>query len=83
MSNYGVAEAEIALDSLIDKASAGEKVVITRDGQPVAELRPILTAAEQPIRGSYAWLRAQRDARPGIGMTSVELLNQIYEDPDV
>ena len=37
---YSVADAKNRLPSLINKALAGEEVVITRRGNPVVELRP-------------------------------------------
>ena len=36
---YSVADAKNRLPSLIDKALAGEEVIITRRGKPVVELR--------------------------------------------
>lgn len=54
MSEHGLAEARAHLSALVDRALAGETVVITRRGKPVAELRASQTApvAEQP-----AWPR--------------------------
>ena len=40
MSTYSVAEAKAGLPSLIKRAMAGEEVIITRHGKPVAEIRP-------------------------------------------
>lgn len=39
MPHYSVATTKDQLSSLIDKALAGEEVVITRHGKPVVELR--------------------------------------------
>jgi prevent-host-death family protein len=49
MATYSVAEAKNQLPRLIDKARAGEEVVITRHGRVVAEVRPRgqLTAEER------------------------------------
>jgi len=41
MSRYSIVEAVGFLSSLIDRALAGEEVVITRHGRPVVELMPI------------------------------------------
>ncbi|HEU0157322.1 MAG TPA: type II toxin-antitoxin system prevent-host-death family antitoxin [Stellaceae bacterium] len=79
MSAYSVAAAKNTLPKLIDRALRGEEVVITRYGKPVAELRPI----ERPLapsKGIYEWLRSRRDARPAIGLTSVEILDRLYEE---
>jgi prevent-host-death family protein len=80
MSAYSVAEAKNRLPSLIDKAIEGEHVVITRHGKPVAELRPTRQRDPQAAKAADAWLQARRDARPGVSITSVELLRQMYED---
>lgn len=37
----GLAEAEARLSEVIDRVEAGESVIISRNGTPVAELRPI------------------------------------------
>ncbi len=82
MSTYSVADAKNGLPRLIDRALEGEEVIISRHGKPVAELRPV--AARPPGRTptTYAWLRARRLARKPVGISSVDLLNQIYEDPE-
>ncbi len=41
MVTVGVHEAKTTLSRLLRRASAGEDVVITRDGEPVARLVPI------------------------------------------
>ena len=81
MAAYSVAEAKNTLPKLIDRALEGEEVIITRRGRSVAELRPV----QQPLapsRGTYEWLRSRRDARPGIDLTSVEILDLLYETDD-
>ena len=84
MAAYSVADAKNRLPSLIDKAIAGEEVVITRHGKPVAELRASTKSVADAARvGSYAWLKARRDQRPSVSITSVELLDQMYEKPDI
>jgi prevent-host-death family protein len=78
---YSVADAKNSLPKLIDRALQGEEVVITRRGRPVAELKPV----ERPPLvhvATYAWLRSRRDARPGVGLSSVEILDQLYEPED-
>lgn len=81
MSTYSVADAKNGLPRLIDKALSGEEVVITRHGRPVVELRPTSTAGAQAQAATYAWLRERRAQRKGVGLTSVELLNQLYDEP--
>lgn len=40
MATYSIAEAERKLSELVDEANAGEAVTLTRDGKPVAVLKP-------------------------------------------
>ena len=81
MTEYSVAEAKNRLPKLIDKALEGEEVIITRRGKPVIELRPASTKPAPPI-GTHAWLQARRRARPGVGLTSVEILKLVYDEPE-
>ncbi len=52
----GVYEAKAHLSELIDKAEAGEEVVITRHGRPVAKL---IGAAAKPERRKLGQLKGQ------------------------
>ncbi len=81
MSLFSVAEAKNGLPSLIDRATAGEEVVITRHGRPVAELRPIGPRASG-APSNYRLLKRQRATRKGVPISSVELLRALYEDED-
>jgi prevent-host-death family protein len=78
VTTYSVAEAKNTLPKLIDRALQGEEVIITRHGKPVAELKSVQRPPAPP-RGTYEWLRGRRDARPGVGLTSVEILDLLYE----
>lgn len=80
MSTYSVADAKNALPSLIDRAASGEEVVITRHGKPVAEIRPLIAAPGRGVAHTYEWLRARRQARKPLAITSVELLDQLYAE---
>jgi len=81
MTTYSVAEAKNRLPKLIDKALEGEQVVITRRGKPVVELRPAVERPSSPV-DMDEWLFARTRGRPGVGMTSVEILNLIYDEPE-
>jgi prevent-host-death family protein len=81
MSEYSVADAKNRLPTLIDKALQGEEVVITRRGKPLVELRPTLVRPLPPA-GTHAWLQARRRSRPSIGLTSVEILNLLYDESE-
>ncbi len=78
MASYSVAEAKSRLPALIDKAIEGEEVVITRHGKPVAELRPTAQTNPGSRKALLEWLISRR--HKDVGITSVELLNQMYED---
>jgi prevent-host-death family protein len=82
MPAFSIAEAKNTLPKLIDRALQGEEVIITRHGKPVAELRSVQRPPTPP-RGTYEWLRSRRDARPGVGLTSVEILELLYETDDL
>jgi prevent-host-death family protein len=60
MSNHSVAEAKTHLPALIDRALAGETVVITRHGHPVAELRPLRAAHADVSVADIEWLDSRR-----------------------
>lgn len=84
MGSYSVADAKAGLPRLINRAIAGENVVITRHGKPVAEIRPTVAATGPMSKGEmYAWLASRRSVLKGPPMTSVELLNLIYDKPEL
>jgi prevent-host-death family protein len=79
MTTYSVADAKTGLPRLIDRALEGEEVVISRHGRPVAELRPIQAPRVTQNAATYEWLKRRRAQRPQVGITSVELLEELYE----
>jgi prevent-host-death family protein len=81
MAEYSVSDAKNQLPRLIDKALDGEEVVITRRGKPVVELRPAAIRPSPPV-GTDAWLDARTRARPGVGLTSIEILDLVYESDE-
>ena len=78
-----MADAKAGLPRLIDKAMAGEEVIITRRGKPVAEPRPSPRVVVSPAAKSalYDRMRAGRTTLDGPPITSVELLDRMYNDP--
>ncbi len=68
----GVHEAKTHLSDLIRRVEAGQTVVITRRGEPVAELRPASPVSPRPI-GTLAWELPERD----------ELLRALAPDPEI
>lgn len=79
MAHYSVAKAKDGLSGLIARAQAGEEVIITNRGKPVAELR-MLSEPLKPSPDLYDWLKKRRKTLPVSGMTSVALLRSVYED---
>jgi prevent-host-death family protein len=85
MSTYSVAAAKAGLPDLINRAMAGEEVIITRHGKPVAEIRPapIAPPASPASRAAmFEWLASRRLKLPEGAPNSVELLNMIYDEPN-
>ena len=75
MVTISIAEAKAHLSELIDKAEAGEEIVITRHGKPVAQL----SAAKKPklpVR-SFA---AERASRPPLSRPSVEIIREMRDE---
>lgn len=83
MAVYSVAEAKNRLPNLINKALEGEEVIITRRGKPLVEIKPTVVHSaklqQERIRKMDEWLFARTRSRPSVGLTSVELMNQMYE----
>lgn len=81
MAHYSVAKAKDSLSSLIAKAQAGEEVIITSRGKPVAQLQAAASpTVKMPSADAYERLKQRRKQLPISGMTSVELLRAVYED---
>jgi prevent-host-death family protein len=79
----GLAEAKARLSEIIDRVEAGETIVIARNTEPVAELRPLRRpTAEETIARIRAIGRrvAKRNARkrawPGGGQSLREIAHQ-------
>jgi antitoxin (DNA-binding transcriptional repressor) of toxin-antitoxin stability system len=60
MDTLPAAEAKASFDQLLDRAARGETIVITRDGRPVAEMRPAVVAAPDPAAEPDARARRKR-----------------------
>lgn len=78
MAHVSVAEAKNNLSALIERALAGEHVVITRHGHEVVEIRAIEKASHAPI--SRAEIRRRREARPVVAVSAVDMLNAMYDE---
>lgn len=73
MSEIGAYEAKTHLPRLLNRVQAGERIVITRHGQPVAELVPVAQRDEEKIRQAIARMRTQRAelAKQGVRLRDI------------
>jgi prevent-host-death family protein len=78
MRTVNVTDARTHLGKLLDQAQAGEEIVITRRGQPVARLRPIADTSD--AMAAAAALTALRlsiaDRQPPFSATELERYRQ-------
>ena len=75
MANYGVAEAKNKFTYLLDRVEEGERVVITRHGKPVAELRPVQALTWEQRKAKLLEISDRAEHDPPIGITALELVN--------
>lgn len=68
MSHIGMHEAKTNLSQLVERAQAGEEIVITRNGEPVAELKPVRKRTIKDVYGiskdNPAWFAPDFDRIP-------------------
>lgn len=81
MPRYSIATTKDKLSSLIDKALAGEEVIITRHGKPTVVLR----VAEEPVtpvdvRTATAKLQARLKGQPPLALPSMYFREWLYQD---
>jgi antitoxin (DNA-binding transcriptional repressor) of toxin-antitoxin stability system len=82
MSQHSVADAETQLDALIDRALAGEGIVITRHGQPIAELKVLSDAPRRVTAADMDWLAANRVGRKLPAIDAGELVSAMRDEDD-
>ncbi|HEY5606838.1 MAG TPA: type II toxin-antitoxin system prevent-host-death family antitoxin [Alphaproteobacteria bacterium] len=75
MVTVSVAQAKARLSALLDKVEAGEQVVITRHGRPVANLSPT-TQPKRPLRD----LSKFRKSMPRLRKPSYVLLREMRDE---
>ncbi len=75
MSTVTLAEAKTHLSHLLDQVEAGEEVVITRRGQPIARNTPV-NKPKHPIKS----LAEFRKRMPRWRKSSAELLKEMREE---
>jgi antitoxin (DNA-binding transcriptional repressor) of toxin-antitoxin stability system len=80
MSTHSVAEATTQLPALIDRAMKGESVVISLDGRPVVELRPIPAAPRPVTRATLDWLDAHRVGKTPPALDAAAQVRRIRDE---
>jgi prevent-host-death family protein len=75
MTTVTLVEAKANLSKLIDRVEAGEAVVITRHGRPVANLSPVVRP-KQPLRS----LAAFRARMPRLSKPMSETLREMRDE---
>jgi prevent-host-death family protein len=74
---YSVAEAKSGLSGLLDRVEAGEKILVTRRGRPIAQLSPV-RAARPGI--DFARLRALRATMPKAAESAAKLVRRMRDE---
>ena len=80
MSIHSVAAASRELPRLIDRALKGESVVISRDGQPVVELRPIPPPPRPATQADLDWIDAHRVGKDQAGIDAATEVRRMRDD---
>jgi prevent-host-death family protein len=81
MTTYSIAEAASKLSDLVDAANAGEAVILTRRGKPVAVLQPLappLRAGTPEMLDRLAELRAKWPPLREDAVTAVRALRDDF-----
>jgi prevent-host-death family protein len=77
MVTVNLAQAKARLSELLDRVEAGEEVIITRRGHPVAHMRPAVRR-RKPLR--LRELAAFRATMPPLRRPSAELLREARDE---
>lgn len=85
MSKHSVVEAKNQLSALIERALKGERVVITRHGHDVVELRPVGASATTmaPLEDdAIRWLTDRRPQGLATGEAADETVRRIRSEAE-
>jgi antitoxin (DNA-binding transcriptional repressor) of toxin-antitoxin stability system len=82
MSTHSVAEAKDRLPELITRALGGEAVVITLDGRPAVELKPVPLPAHPVTRADLDWLAQHRIGRLSVSDDSGSLVSRMRDEDE-
>ncbi len=61
MTEIGAYDAKTHLPKLLERARRGERIIITRHGQPIAELGPVAASEARDRRQAVLRFKALRD----------------------
>jgi prevent-host-death family protein len=81
MSEYSVVEAKNKLSELIDRALAGEAVVVTRHGAPVVEIKAVRSQGRPMTEADLERISARRPTARG-GPAAGDLVSQMRDEDD-
>ena len=76
MTEIGAYEAKTHLPALLERVRKGERFVITKHGQPVAELRPVEEHDSERARKTVAEMRKRRRALAARGVRLRKVLEE-------
>jgi len=82
MASHSVAEAKNQLSSLIQRALKGERVVITRHGHPVVELKTVAAQGRPMTEADLEWIRASRVGPRVSGPDAGRLVSEMRDEDD-
>lgn len=80
MGHHSIAETKNKLSELVDRARAGDSVIITRHGQPVAKITGLEPQPGRITEEDIAWLRARRVGRGRPSVDSGTLVSQMRDE---
>lgn len=79
MRHVQSSEAKTHLAELLDAVEAGETIVLTRHGKPIARLVPEHETSKRDVVDAIEALRALRKSLPPAGITVDDLLAMRHE----
>ncbi len=83
MRTVSVAQAKAQLPALLQAAQAGERVLITRHGKPVAEVRAVSGFDIDPAdRHGLKWLAERRAGFTPMQQSAESLIREMRDESD-
>ncbi len=82
MRTVSVAQAKAQLPSLLQAAEAGEKIIVTRYGKAIVELKPVERVVNPADPHGLKWLAERRKALPMMTTDSATLIREMRDEGD-